>query len=242
MTRTTPIDLNADVGESFGRWRLGDDAALIPHLTSANVACGFHAGDPRTLWQTVQTCVAHDVAIGAQVGYADLVGFGRRAIEVPADDLTADVLYQLGALDGLARAAGGAVTYLKPHGALYHRALHDPAQAQAVIDALLVWPVPLAVMTMSDGVLARLAANGGLGVIAEGFADRAYDEGRLVPRDQPGAVLTGDDVVAQAVHLADDESIRSLCVHGDTPGAVQHAAAIRVAFAAAGIDVRAPGR
>jgi UPF0271 protein len=242
MNRTTPIDLNADVGESFGRWRLGDDAALVPHLTSANVACGFHAGDARTLWQTVQTCVAHDVAIGAQVGYADLVGFGRRAIDMPADDLTADVLYQLGALDGLARAAGGTVTYLKPHGALYHRSLLDPAQAQAIIDALLAWPVPLAVMTMGDGVLARLAANSGFAVITEGFADRAYDQGRLVPRDQPGAVLTGDEVVAQALRLAGDASIHSLCIHGDTPGASQHAAAIRAAFAAAGIDVRAPGR
>lgn len=240
MTRTTPIDLNADVGESYGRWQLGDDAALIPHLTSANVACGFHAGDPLTLWRTVQACVQHGVAIGAQVAYADLAGFGRRAIDVPPAELTADVLYQLGALDGLARAAGSAVTYLKPHGALYHRVLHDPVQAQAVLDAVRTWPAPIAVMTMADGVLADLAGGAGLTVIAEGFADRAYDAGgRLVPRGAPGAVLTGDDVVAQALRLAVDPAIHSLCVHGDTPGAAAHAAAVRAALAAAGIDVRA---
>jgi UPF0271 protein len=235
------IDLNADVGESFGRWQLGDDDALIPHLSSANVACGAHAGDPLTLRHTVEQCVTHGVAIGAQVAYPDLAGFGRRAMELQLDELTAVVLFQLGALDGLARVAGSRVRYLKPHGALYHRVLDDRVQADALVDAVRAWPEPLAVLTMADGELAERAGRAGLMVVHEGFADRAYTaDGRLVPRTEPGAVLAGDEVAAQALRLAAHPDVGSLCLHGDTPGAADHAAAVRAALRAAGVDVAAP--
>ena len=234
------IDLNADVGESYGRWTLGDDIALMPHITSANVACGFHAGDPTTLRRTVAQASSLGVAVGAQVGYHDLRGFGRRAVTIEAEDLEADVLYQLAALDGLARAAGTRVTYLKPHGALYHRTLVDPEQAAAVIAAIGAFGVALPVMTMTPGVLADLALAAGLTVIREGFADRAYGtDGRLVPRTQEGAMLHDiDAMVAQASRHAESRLVDSVCLHGDTPGAAGNAAAVRRGLASAGIDVR----
>ena len=233
------IDLNADVGESYGRWQLGDDARLIPHLSSANVACGFHAGDALTLQRTVALCAASNVAIGAQVSYHDLAGFGRRAIDIDAPALAADVLYQIGALDALARAAGSSVTYVKPHGALYHRCLTDTAQAQAVIDAVVAFG-RLPVMTMSEGALADAARTASLTVIREGFADRGYGpDGRLIPRGQPGDLLVDSlSVAEQSVRLARSGTIDSLCLHGDTPGASDHAAAVRAALAEAGIQVR----
>ena len=225
----TAIDLNADLGESFGRWRLGDDAALLPHLTSANVACGFHAGDPRTILQTVRACAELGVAIGAQVSYPDLAGFGRRVMHVAAEDLIADVLYQLAALDGLARVAGSRVTYLKPHGALYLHTLDDVEQAEAIAAAVASYDRDLAVLTTPGGALATEAVAVGLSVVAEGFADRAYGaDGRIVPRSEPGAVLTEADAVAeQAARLAATGTYGSLCVHGDTPGAPALAAAVR---------------
>ena len=233
------IDLNADVGESFGRWQLGDDAALLPHLTSANVACGFHAGDPRTIRETVRGCVSLGVVIGAQVSYPDLVGFGRRVMHVGAEDLAADVLYQLGALDGLARTEGGEVAYVKAHGALYLRTLDDEAQAGALASAVAAWGRDLPVLTTAGGALAEAAAAAGLRVVSEGFADRAYgDDGRIVPRSQPGAVL--DDpatAAAQAERLAASGSYESLCVHGDTPGAAAMAAAVRRRLLDAGYDI-----
>lgn len=232
------IDLNADVGESFGRWQLGDDAALLPHLTSANVACGFHAGDPLTLRRTCELAVEHGVVIGAQVGYRDLVGFGRRHIEMAPAELAADVLYQLGALDSLARTAGGAVAYLKPHGALYHAVTTDPGQASAVVEAVVAYG-GLPVLGLPDSAFLRIAADAGLPVVTEGFADRGYlPDGGLVPRSEPGALLYEPaDVAAQAVRLAEAGEVRSLCVHGDTPGAAASAAAARDALAAAGIAV-----
>jgi UPF0271 protein len=230
------VDLNADVGESFGRWTLGDDAALLPHLTSANVACGFHAGDPLTLRRTVAMCVAHGVRVGAQVGYRDLAGFGRRFIDVPPAELTADVLYQLGALDGLARVAGTRVSYLKPHGALYHAVNQRPEQAQAVIDAV-VEHGGLPVLGLPGSPFLVLAEAAGLTVVTEGFADRGYlPDGGLVPRGQAGAMVESPDAAAeQAVRLA--PTVDSLCVHGDSAGAVAIAAAVRAGLAAAGIEV-----
>ncbi|MEJ5913844.1 5-oxoprolinase subunit PxpA, partial [Pseudokineococcus sp. 1T1Z-3] len=156
------VDLNADVGESFGRWVLGDDAALLPLVSSANVACGFHAGDPLTLRRSCEGAAAHGVAVGAQVGYRDLAGFGRRFLDVDAADLTADVLYQLGALDGLARAAGTRVTYLKPHGALYHAASRDEGQARAVVAAVLAYDATLPVLGLPGSRLLDVAAQEGL--------------------------------------------------------------------------------
>jgi len=230
------VDLNADVGESFGRWTLGDDAGLLPHLTSANVACGFHAGDPLTLRRTAALCVAHGVRIGAQVGYRDLAGFGRRFIAVPPAELTADVLYQLGALDGLARVAGSGVVYLKPHGALYHAVNARPEQAQAVIDAVVEYG-GLPVMGLPGSPFLLLAEAAGLPVVTEGFADRGYlPDGGLVPRGQVGALLESPDEAArQAVRLA--PTVDSLCVHGDSPGAVAIAAAVRAALERAGTEV-----
>jgi len=233
------IDLNADVAESFGRWRLGDDDALLPLLTSANVACGFHAGDARTIRRTIVACARLGVAVGAQVSYRDLAGFGRRAMDVDAEDLEADVLYQIAAVDGLARTAGVRARYVKPHGALYHRVLDDEAQARAVVAAVRAWDPAAAVLTQPGGRLAALAADAGLRVVAEAFADRGYgDDGRLLPRAAPGALLTDPaDAAAQAVRLATSGRFGSLCVHGDTPGAPGIAAAVRSALADAGVEV-----
>jgi UPF0271 protein len=234
------IDLNADVGESFGRWQLGDDPALLPHLTSANVACGFHAGDPLTLVRTCELAVRHGVVIGAQVGYRDLAGFGRRYVDVPPAELEADVLYQLGALDGIARAAGGRVAYLKPHGALYHAVSTDPGQAEAVVAAVVAFG-GLPVLGLAGSAFLAAVRGAGLVAVGEGFADRAYrPDGGLVPRSVPGAVLTDPaEVAAQAVRIASSSDVRSLCVHGDSPGAPGLAAAARAALDAAGIAVTA---
>lgn len=235
------MDLNADVGESFGRWELGDDAALAPHLTSANVACGFHAGDPLTLRRTCALAVEHGVVIGAQVGYRDLAGFGRRFIDIAPDELAADVLYQLGALDGIARAAGGRVAYLKPHGALYHAVSREPAQARAVVAAVRAYAGDdgLPVLGLAGSPFLETVAAAGLEAVGEGFADRAYTpDGGLLPRTEPGAVLTDPARVAdQALRLARSGSVRSLCVHGDTPGAPAAAAAVRATLADAGVEV-----
>ncbi|WP_235531075.1 MULTISPECIES: LamB/YcsF family protein [unclassified Nocardioides] len=234
------IDLNADVGESFGRWELGDDAALLPHLTSANVACGFHAGDPLTLRRTCDRAVAHGVVIGAQVGYRDLAGFGRRFIDVAPDELEADVLYQLSALSGIAAAAGGAVAYLKPHGALYHAVSSQEAQADAVIAAVVAFG-GLPVLGLAGSPFLSRVAAAGLPTVGEGFADRAYlPDGGLVPRSEPGAVLVDSSAVAaQAVRLAQSGDVQSLCIHGDSPGAAASAAAVRAALSDAGIAVKA---
>ena len=232
------LDLNADVAESFGRWRLGDDDALLPLLTSANVACGFHAGDARTIRETVTRCAALGVVVGAQVSYRDLAGFGRRSMDMDPADLEADVLYQLAAVDGLARVAGIRARYVKPHGALYHRVLDDDEQAAAVVAAVTAWDADAAVLTQ-PGELARQAAEAGLTVVLEAFADRSYTaSGRLVPRSAPGALLTDPDAAAeQAVRLAADGRFRSLCVHGDTPGAARIAAAVRAALTEAGHEL-----
>jgi len=248
---TVRIDLNADVGESFGAWTLGDDAALLPHLTSANVACGFHAGDPTTLRRTCAQASAAGVAIGAQVGYRDLAGFGRRFLDVDPADLTADIVYQIGALDALARTHGSAVRYVKPHGALYNATVHHHAQARAVVDAVRTLDPTLPILGLPGSVLLRLTEEAGLRAVPEAFADRAYAaDGTLVPRGIPGAVLTDPAVIAErAVALATTGLITaidgteiavtaaSLCVHGDTPGAVAIAAAVRAGLAAHGVEV-----
>jgi 5-oxoprolinase (ATP-hydrolysing) subunit A len=247
------VDLNSDLGEGYGRWALGDDAALLEVVTSANVACGFHAGDPATIDRTVGTAVERGVAIGAQVSYPDLVGFGRREIDVPPDDLTADVLYQLGALEAFARAAGSRVRYVKPHGALYNRIARDPVQAAAVVEAIRRYDPTLPLLTLPGSAAMEAAREAGVQAVGEGFADRAYTgEGRLVSRRQPGAVLHDpDEVAARAVAMATEGrvgtvdggevavEVRSLCVHGDTPGAVDLARAVRAALEEAGVTLEA---
>lgn len=176
------VDLNSDLGEGFGAWTLGDDDAMLELVTSANIACGFHAGDPTTLLATCESAAARGVRIGAQVGYRDLAGFGRRFIDVSPKDLTADVIYQIGALDGLARVAGSRVTYVKPHGALYNAIVHHRRQARAVVAAVVAYDSSLPVLGLPGSVFLEEAREAGLDAVAEAFADRAYTaEGTLVP-------------------------------------------------------------
>ena len=235
------IDLNADLGEGFGAWRLGDDEALLDVVTSANVACGFHAGDPRTIERTVAAAAERGVAIGAQVSYPDLVGFGRRRMDVAPADLSADVLYQLGALEAFARVAGTRVAYVKPHGALYNRIVEDELQAHAVVDAVARYDPTLPLLTLPGGAAESVATARGLPVVGEGFADRGYaEDGRLVPRSRPDALLTDPGaVVEQAQTLVAARGVRSICVHGDTPGAADLLRAVRAALEGAGHTVRA---
>ncbi len=250
MTGRPPvIDLNADLGEGFGAWRLGDDEALLAIVTSANIACGFHAGDPLILRRCCAAAVARGVAIGAQVSYRDLAGFGRREMDVPPDELTAEVLYQIAALDGIARAEGGRVRYVKPHGALYNRIARDPGQAQAVAAAVAAYDRDLPLLTLPGSAAAQAATDAGLRAVAEAFADRAYTAGgTLVSRREQGAVLSdAAEVTARAVGMATDGRVtaaggqevavepESICVHGDTPGAVELARSVRDGLAAAGV-------
>ncbi|HWL44158.1 MAG TPA: 5-oxoprolinase subunit PxpA [Ilumatobacter sp.] len=235
------IDLNADLGESYGVWRLGDDAALLDVVTSANIACGFHAGDPSTLRRTCLAATARGVAIGAQVSYPDLAGFGRRFIDIDPGELRDAVLYQLGALDAFAQVAGAGVAYVKPHGALYHACISHPAQAEAVVAAAHEYDPAMAVLGAPGSLLLARAEALGMEAVPEAYADRAYlPDGRLVPRDQPGAVLHDPaEAAAQAVTLATAGGARSICVHGDTPGAVAIAQAVRAGLEQAGIGVYA---
>ncbi len=234
------IDLNADIGESFGRWRLGDDEALCELISSANVACGFHAGDPLTLRASCTHAVSNHVTIGAQVAYRDLAGFGRRFIDVQPEDLTADVLYQLGALDALARAAGGAVAYLKPHGALYHACIENTAQAEAVVEAAHAFDDTMPILGFPGSALLEIAARRGLPAVREFFADRRYADGRLISRRDEGALLTDPaEIAAAAVLTAQEQRADSICLHGDSPGALDAAQAVRDGLAEAGIDVAA---
>ncbi|REE95497.1 LamB/YcsF family protein [Thermomonospora umbrina] len=244
------IDINADLGEGFGVWTLGDDTALLDVVTSANVACGFHAGDPLIMRRVCEAAVARGVAVGAQVSYRDLAGFGRREMDVAPEELAAEVLYQLAALDGIARTAGGRVSYVKPHGALYNRIARDAVQARAVVEAVEAYDASLPLLTLPGSAVRGVA--GALTVVAECYADRAYTpEGSLVSRRLPGAVVHDTDaVVERAVRMAVEGVVtavdgtdvrvaaRSLCVHGDTPGAVSLARAVREALAGAGVDVR----
>lgn len=194
------VDLNSDLGEGFGAWTLGDDDAMLELVTSANIACGFHAGDPTTLLATCESAAARGVRIGAQVGYRDLAGFGRRFIDVSPKDLTADVIYQIGALDGLARVAGSRVTYVKPHGALYNAIVHHRRQARAVVAAVVAYDSSLPVLGLPGSVFLEEAREAGLEIVAEAFADRAYTaEGTLVPRTESGAVLHDPTLVAERV-------------------------------------------
>ncbi|BCJ38975.1 UPF0271 protein [Actinocatenispora thailandica] len=251
------MDLNSDLGEGFGRWTLGDDDALLTIVTSANVACGFHAGDPATMRRVCAGAAAQGVAVGAQVGYRDLAGFGRRRIDYDPAELTDDVLYQLAALDGFCRVAGTRVTYVKPHGALYNTAVRDEAQATAVARAVAEYDPSLPVLGLPGSALLRCAAEAGLRTVAEGFADRGYaPDGTLVSRREPGALVTDpDEVVARALRMAVGGevvavngatlpiAIDSLCVHGDTPGAVALAERLRTALTEAGLSLTpfAPG-
>jgi UPF0271 protein len=246
------VDLNSDLGEGYGVWTLGDDEALLGIVSSANVACGFHAGDPDILRRVCSQAAERGVVIGAQVGYHDLAGFGRRAIDVNPRTLTNDLIYQIGALDGFARVAGTRVRYVKPHGALYNTVVHHTAQAVAVVEAILLYGASLPLMGLPGSVLLTLADEAGLQTVTEAFADRGYTpKGTLVPRSDPGALLNDPRQVAERmtrmvttglVQAIDgtDITIRadSICVHGDSPGAVEMAVAVRQALAAAGVEIQ----
>ncbi len=250
---TARVDLNADLGEGFGVWRLGDDQAMLGIVTSANLACGFHAGDPAGLRAVCRQAAGADVRVGAQVGYRDLAGFGRRYIDVTPDDLAADVIYQIGALQALARSEGTVVSYVKPHGALYNTIVTDAAQARAVAEAVHAVEPGLPVLGLAGSVFFTEAEQLGLRAVAEAFADRAYrPDATLVPRTQPGAVLHDADQIAErvlrmvttgrvrAVDGADlDVRVESVCVHGDSPGAVQIATAVRERLTAGGVSLEA---
>ncbi|WP_327685280.1 LamB/YcsF family protein [Streptomyces sp. NBC_00467] len=247
------IDLNADLGEGFGRWQLTDDEQLLSVVTSANVACGFHAGDAATMRRVCTLAAERSVRIGAQVSYRDLAGFGRRSMDVPPDELAAEIAYQIGALEIFARAAGSRVSYVKPHGALYNRVVHDEEQAAAVVEGVLLSGERLPLLGLPGSKLHTMAEKAGLPAIIEAFADRAYTaEGTLVPRREEGAVLTDPSaVVERSVSMARFGVItarcgksvpvraRSLCLHGDTPGAVALARRVRRQLEAAGVRVEA---
>jgi len=246
------IDLNSDLGESYGAWRMGDDKAMLAVVSSANVACGFHAGDPAGIYRTVKAAAENGVVIGAHVSYPDRVGFGRRDLDATSEELIADVIYQIGALKGVAAAAGTTVRYVKPHGALYNRIAYDAGQGQAVIDGIRAVDPSLVLMGLANAPILDLARRAGLAVVAEAFADRAYTpKGELVSRREAGSVLHDAKIIAdRMVGLArsgtleaiDGSTIRveaqSICVHGDSPGAVAIAEEIRRRFTAEGIAIR----
>lgn len=246
------VDLNSDMGEGFGPYTMGPDAELLEVVTSANVACGFHAGDPRVMDATVANAARRGVVVGAHVSYPDLVGFGRRHMAVTPDQLTTDVLVQVGALDALCRRHGTAVRYVKAHGALYGDLGHDEALAGAFVEAVRAFDPDLAVLALPGSAVATTAAAGGTRVVAEGFPDRAYGaDARLVARGRPGAVLTDpQEVAVRGVRMARGQPVESitgapvvvevasLCIHSDTPGALELATALRSALAEAGVRVR----
>ncbi|WP_246550752.1 LamB/YcsF family protein [Photorhabdus caribbeanensis] len=246
------IDLNSDLGESFGQWKMGDDNAMLSIVTSANVACGFHAGDPAGILQTLKSARENQVVIGAHVSYPDLVGFGRRNMDISSNELIADVIYQIGALKGLATAAGTTISYVKPHGALYNTIVHDEYQALAVITAIREVDDNLALVGLAGSKILDLAREKGLRTVAEAFADRAYTpQGTLVSRREKGSVLHDANVVARrmlqlvtegGVEAIDGSFTRiqadSICVHGDSPDAVEMARQVKLTLQQAGIAVR----
>jgi len=255
VTGRTTIDLNADVGESLGPWPMGEDERLIPLVSSVNIACGFHAGDPVTIGRTVRLAVDAGAAIGAHPGYPDLAGFGRRDMDLSPAELEAAIVYQVGAVAAFARAAGSDLRHVKAHGALYNRAAADRAVADAVARAVRASGADLVLVGLAGSALLDAGRAAGLAIAAEAFPDRAYEaDGSLRSRRLEGAVLTDSDLVAErAVRMARDGTVvavdgsvvrldaDTLCLHGDTPGAVEHARAVRRALEAAGIRVARVG-
>lgn len=245
------IDLNCDMGESYGRWELGEDEAVLPSVTSVSIACGYHAGDPLVMQRTVRLAVEHGASIGAHPGYPDLQGFGRREMTLPADEVEALVLYQIGALAAFCRSAGVELAHVKPHGALYNQAARDIRLAEAVVRGSRRFSAGLTLVGLAGSALLEAGAAAGLRIASEGFPDRAYEpDGSLRPRRLPGAVLEStSEICAQAVRLAREgilvstasgqrvTQVDTICIHGDHPGAAQRAAAVREALLASGIQV-----
>jgi UPF0271 protein len=248
------IDLNCDMGESYGRWRLGEDAAIMPLVTSANIAAGFHGGDPATIRATVRLAVEHGVAIGAHPSLPDLMGFGRRAMKITPQEAYDLVLYQAGAVEAFARAAGARLHHVKCHGAFYNMAVNDDALSEAIVRAVKDLGGDTLLYALAGSRMMVLAATHGVKAIAEVFADRGYeDDGTLAPRDAPGGMIEeAEKSVAQALRMAEEGVVVSrggarvavaadtMCLHGDQPGAVAFAQALRRAFAARGLGFAAP--
>jgi UPF0271 protein len=246
------IDLNADVGESFGPWPMGADAELIPLVTSVNVACGAHAGDPSTILRTVELAARHRVAVGAHPGYPDLAGFGRRDLDMAPADLRASIIVQVGAVLAAARVVGTTVRHVKPHGALYNRAARDPAVAATVAEAVRDLDAGLVLVGLGGSASIEAGRGAGLHVLDEAFADRRYEpDGSLRSRARSGALLGPDEAAAQAISIVQDGAViasdgsriavtgGTLCIHGDSPGAADIARAVRGALEASGIAVEA---
>ena len=245
------IDINCDMGESFGRYTLGLDAEMISLISSANIACGFHAGDPSVMCATVQLAVEKRVSIGAHPGFPDLAGFGRRNMTMQADELCDSIIYQVGALTAFARVFEATLQHVKPHGALYNMAANDESLAKAIVDALLKLNPKLILFGLAGAKILDIARDAGLRVAREVFADRAYHEdGTLVSRSQRGAVITDSDLVAERVlKMAREGKVTSIggqevelefdtiCVHGDTTGAVEHARKIAQVLREEGIEI-----
>ena len=250
------IDLNADVGESLGPWPMGDDERLIPLVSSVNVACGTHAGDPLTIERTIRLAIDHGVAVGAHPGYPDLVGFGRRDLDMTSEELQTSIVYQVGAVAGIAQSLGAALRHVKPHGALYNRAAHDPAVAEAIATAIRRAAPDLVLVGLAGSALLDAGVAAGLQVASEAFADRAYEaDGSLRSRRLDGAILATPAAAArQAIGIVrhgrvtahDGRSVAvradTICIHGDTPRAADYAAAVRIALEKAGVTIAALGR
>lgn len=246
------IDINSDLGESFGAWAMGDDVSMLSIVTSANIACGFHAGDPAGILSVLKEAAKRGVSVGAHIGYRDLVGFGRRNMDPSSTELVGDTIYQIGALQGLAKAAGTRVRYVKPHGALYNTIANDARQAYDVITGIKAVDPSFALLALSGAPIVEQARAAGLTVVCEAFADRAYNaDGSLVSRRLPGAIIHDPKAIAErmlrlvaegritAVDGTDIElEAQSICVHGDTPAAVAIARALREALATNGVDLK----
>lgn len=246
------IDLNSDLGEGFGPWPMGDDAAMLQIVTSANIACGFHAGDPAGILKVLKVAAARGVVVGAHVGYRDLVGFGRRNMDPSSEELVGDTIYQIGALQGLARAAGTTVRYVKPHGALYNTIASDARQAADVIAGIKAVDPSLILMTLAGAPIVAQARAAGLTVVCEAFADRAYNaDGSLVSRCQPGSVIHDPaEVAARMLRMVNEKRVtaidgtdialnaQSICIHGDTKTAVSSVSTLRDTLAARGITLK----
>jgi UPF0271 protein len=241
------VDLNCDLGESFGRYKLGDDAAMMSLITSANVACGFHGGDPDVMMETVMLAKQHGVSLGAHPGYPDLQGFGRRQMRLSPDEIRHHILYQVGALAAFARAVGVRLVHVKPHGALYNLAARDEETAAAVARAIFSYDPGLILVGLAGSRLVEAGRALGLRVANEGFPDRAYlPNGQLIPRNQSGAIIHTPQAVAEnALHLVREgliiggqtTQIDTLCLHGDNETAVENARAVREVLQSAGVSI-----
>ena len=253
MPPTQTIDLNCDMGESFGAWTLGHDAALMPFITSANIACGYHAGDPAVMKQTVRAAIKHNVAIGAHPGLPDLAGFGRREMAISAEEAFDMTVYQLGALAAVVKAEGGQLHHLKPHGALYNMAATNAALAEAIAEAVYKVQPELVLYGLAGSELTRAGEKIGLRTAHEVFADRTYQaNGTLTPRRQPDALITdADAAIAQVLRMVQGGSVRSqagtdvairadtVCLHGDGAHALEFAQRLSAALRAAGVELQA---